>query len=419
MSRHPESAVRGLPHDIRERLDRLEKVFSVPRDSDRRGTDDGRIPIVEAYGEESSLAFQAHFGSPRSRSKAQSGFESGSGADSGARADGALDALFDVNDNSHCDNNKDEGANCSVPNLCSLLWGGPIQPTSADSFWTWSTRVFGAVTTAHGINRVFDDNNGVLRRVFWLVVFLGGFGMTWFYCEQAVASYLSKGVVTVLAQEQHDGELPQVTVCGGSPVRCSCEGLYDERVLNRSFAKILPFLCAQHLVFLDGDAAGAPDLVLDPVTGQRVSFTTNEQAGKMVDVEQTLARINAERSAGQLRLTTCGSGAYSTDWFVDRVLSSELRQVDLFLYAGYTDRDLLVRECKLVDHVLGSRTKGQQISCMDDNFWSPVWFDEERGACHTFNPCQGFPIGRSCEAGTKRYQLSRKGLRNDASMLTS
>ena len=48
---------------------------------------------------------------------------------------------------------KKGGFLASIPNPCTALWGGPIQPTSDDNLWTYSERFFGGVTTAHGINR--------------------------------------------------------------------------------------------------------------------------------------------------------------------------------------------------------------------------------------------------------------------------
>ena len=51
--------------------------------------------------------------------------------------------------------------------LCSFLWGGPCQATDQDNLWSWLARFFGGVSSAHGINRVFDDESGILRIVFW------------------------------------------------------------------------------------------------------------------------------------------------------------------------------------------------------------------------------------------------------------
>ena len=46
----------------------------------------------------------------------------------------------------------------------------------------------------------------------------------------SVFEYLDSGVITVLSDAPHTGEMPRVTVCASSAVRCSCEAFYDDEV---------------------------------------------------------------------------------------------------------------------------------------------------------------------------------------------
>ena len=285
-----------------------------------------------------------------------------------------------------------------------MLWGGPTQPTTEDNLWTFFERFFGGVTTAHGINRVFDDDIGIVRRIFWLALFAGGFYAAIYYGGSSVMEFLDSGVITVLSEADHTGELPRVTVCASSPVRCSCEAFYDEEVLAANFRKVAPYLCAEVIVYQDMTTEGtadevAPDLAgIDKVDGSRTAFTTYEKADAMIHRELTMARIKELKESGELLLSNCDGGKYTKQWFIDKVKAADLSYMDLIMYAGYTRRTQLVKECMVVDSQDGSATYGQKVSCMNDGFWSDGWVDENYGACHTFNPCQGVPVGAKCQA---------------------
>ena len=192
-----------------------------------------------------------------------------------------------------------------------------------------------------------------------------------------------------------------------SAVRCSCEAFYDEEVLANHFDKILPYLCFEFLVFRDMESDTAdplnrsPDLAgVDDITGNRESYTTCEKANLMVDREKTVANIARMRAAGTLAAKTsvCGTeNRYTMAWFKQQVKDSDLSYMDLIMYAGYTRRTQILKECMIVDSEVGSPTFGQKVSCMGDEWWSDMWVDENYGACHTFNPCTGFPVGTPCE----------------------
>lgn len=49
-----------------------------------------------------------------------------------------------------------------------------MMAVSDDNPWSFAERFFGGTTTAHGINRVFDDDAGIVRRIFWFCAFAGG-----------------------------------------------------------------------------------------------------------------------------------------------------------------------------------------------------------------------------------------------------
>ena len=59
-------------------------------------------------------------------------------------------------------------------NPVAFFWGGPMMAVSDDNPWSYFERFAGGTTTAHGINRVFDDDAGIVRRIFWFCAFVGG-----------------------------------------------------------------------------------------------------------------------------------------------------------------------------------------------------------------------------------------------------
>ena len=59
-------------------------------------------------------------------------------------------------------------------NPVAFFWGGPMMAVSDDNPWSYFERFAGGTTTAHGINRVFDDDSGIVRRIFWFCAFAGG-----------------------------------------------------------------------------------------------------------------------------------------------------------------------------------------------------------------------------------------------------
>ena len=282
-----------------------------------------------------------------------------------------------------------------------------MQVCSQDTPWTYSSKFFGGVSGAHAINRVFDEDSGVVRMFFWFALFCVGAYAAVYYSGSIVGEFLSKGVVTLLGTAGHDGEMPQVTICQSSAVRCSCEAFYESDVLTNHFDKIVPYLCIDMLVFKDKDLdaadplARSPDLAgVDEKTGERVSYTTYENANRMVDRTETIAHIEGMRTSGALaaKTTVCGTeNRYTKSWFTKQIKSSDLSYMDLIMYAGYTRRTQILKECMTVDSEDGSPTKGQKISCMGDEWWSDMWVDENYGACHTFNPCTGIPVGAACE----------------------
>ena len=106
---------------------------------------------------------------------------------------------------------------------CLSVWGGPVMPHECDTVWEWIGDFFGGYTTAHGINRVYDDNQGPLRRGFWCMIFLSSFYFLWLMMEKAVAAYLAAEVQVSLFSEEASTGFPMVSVCSYSPIRCRCE----------------------------------------------------------------------------------------------------------------------------------------------------------------------------------------------------
>ncbi len=82
---------------------------------------------------------------------------------------------------------------------------------------------FGGVTTAHGINQVFKEFDGPIRRLFWLGCFAGSFYALFFFIIGAITGFIEALTSTSVSTDSHNGELPSVTLCNLSPIRCGCE----------------------------------------------------------------------------------------------------------------------------------------------------------------------------------------------------
>ena len=290
---------------------------------------------------------------------------------------------------------------CNIPNPCTLLWGGPYQATYDDNLYTYFER-FTGYQGAGAINHFFDDG-GPIRKLFWFGIFISFGYLGAYYCIASIQQFLEKGVETSVGTTDHDGTIPEVSVCMSSPIRCTCEAFYDSAVLEANFAKIVPYLCKEVLVYLNKDsmdpANPPPDLKgIDPVSGERNAFTVYDNAAQMIDKANTLAKIAQLRAENKLVTSDCDSGSYTKDWFIkEKVAKGDLSYMDLIMYAGYTRRTQIVKECMVIDPAEESPTLGQKLSCMGPEWWSDMWVDDKYGACHTFNPCYGLPVGKECE----------------------
>mmetsp|Transcript_55218 Transcript_55218/g.112957 ORF Transcript_55218/g.112957 Transcript_55218/m.112957 type:complete len:921 (+) Transcript_55218:100-2862(+) len=274
------------------------------------------------------------------------------------------------------------GAKCG--DTCAKVWGGPTAPYEDDSIGSWLSNFFGGVTTAHGINRAFDEGNGLVRRVFWICLFFLSFIVLVFQLQSSFEDYFSAATTTNINSEDGDSMLPMITVCNLSPIRCGCEGFYDPEIRDNdeTLRRVLPFLCGSVLGYdesFTGDVDGS---------GKRVNIQILETARDRVDLTKTRNKMMAYTST-----LSCDNGPYTKRWFIDTVKSGVLTQHDLMKYAGYHDRGRIVRFCAVKDDLTG-----EKVSCMDDRFWSEPVFDDIFGACHTINPCHGFPVGQECEA---------------------
>uniref|UniRef100_A0A7S0EM62 Uncharacterized protein n=1 Tax=Hanusia phi TaxID=3032 RepID=A0A7S0EM62_9CRYP len=332
------------------------------------------------------------------------GPENGSHGQNGA-ADGHvskdLSDLFQLDgdgdgkdDNGKTANSKQTGSSLD---LCTNLWGGPIQPRSDQSLWAWMENFFGGVTTAHGINRVFDEDNGILRRLFWFGAFTASFYALFFFVIDSIMLFIEAKSDTSFGQDSHAGILPMMTVCNLSPIRCGCSGFYDPSLVNNQqlFPMILPFICSNAVVYSDAN-----------YNADSSSTATMEDSKKYVDVILTAQSMtNFSEKLG------CGLDGYTDTWFVNAVQSGILQYHELIKYAGYMDRSKLLRKCMAIDADPTSKTSGKKVSCMDDSWWGPPKIDENYGACHTFNPCQGFPVGDGCTSDADCEHMYDKSLK--------
>lgn len=74
---------------------------------------------------------------------------------------------------------KRRGIGDKMAGACDAMWGGPVAPREDDTVLSWFGNFCGGVTTAHGINRVFDEGQGPVRRGFWIVFCLASFVVLW------------------------------------------------------------------------------------------------------------------------------------------------------------------------------------------------------------------------------------------------
>jgi hypothetical protein len=249
---------------------------------------------------------------------------------------------------------------------------------------------FGGVTTAHGINQVFKEFNGPVRRLFWLCAFAACFYFLFFLIIDTIIGFLTAATATLSATASHAGDLPMLTVCNLSPIRCGCEAFYDPAVLadDALLAAVLPFVCAPLVAF----KAGEPWDRLDASGGVSASAPL-EDAAAHVDLAATRARMAAFNAS-----FTCDSGGDTAAGLVARLRAGTATLRDVHAYAGYAVRDVLVRGCVVTDGDPASPTLGRRVSCLGPEWWGNATFDPRHGACHPFNPCLGFPVGARCAA---------------------
>lgn len=115
------------------------------------------------------------------------------------------------------------GIGDKIAGACDAMWGGPVAPRENDTIISWFSNFCGGVTTAHGINRVFDEGQGPVRRIFWILFFLASFIVLWFLVNSAIVQYMQADVATSIYTEDGSSIMPMVTVCNSSPLRCGCE----------------------------------------------------------------------------------------------------------------------------------------------------------------------------------------------------
>jgi hypothetical protein len=59
--------------------------------------------------------------------------------------------------------------------------------------------------------------------------------------------------------------------------------------------------------------------------------------------------------------------AFDKEWIVERILSGNLKRMDLFLYAGHKTRADLVKECKVINSDVSEEASyARAVSCEDD-----------------------------------------------------
>jgi len=269
------------------------------------------------------------------------------------------------------------------PGCCGFvlkkMWGGPVIPRRSDTVGSWVENFFGGVTTAHGINRVFDGDSGMCRKFFWMALFLTGLGILGWSLTGTFQAYLDAETATSITFRDGSSDLPMVSVCNRSPIRCGCEAFYDPSVPLES---ALPFLCAEAIAYKEAYSGNVDK------NGDATGYDTLENAAAVIDMTKT-----EELRLAYAKKLGCDNGETTKAVVVQAAKDKKLTTQMLLDYAAFHDRSKIVRYCKTSDVATGLGT-----TCMGDEYWSEPWYSAENGACHTFNPCHGIPIGDKCES---------------------
>eukprot|EP00961_Rhodomonas_salina_P203501 2745997-Rhodomonas_salina.1 len=276
----------------------------------------------------------------------------------------------------------------------SWVWGGPITPRSDQSVVSWAASFFSTVWTGHGLNQAFHRESGRGRVCFWVLFFCAALAALVWGLLSIFSDFFENSTTIVTSRRLGVEMLPMITVCADNSFRCTCDAFYSDEAREQHFHKVLPYICSS-LVVLNHDRFPNVDAFLD-----FRNFTTLEEAATYVDVHLTkLKMVNFSKAQ------SCDNGMNTRDWFLGRLRNSipqdlngtaapinntEVSFDEMLRYAGYHEREQLVRRCETVDF------SGRQTSCMSDRYWSQPIMDPERGVCHTLNPCSGIPVGEFC-----------------------
>mmetsp|Transcript_30496 Transcript_30496/g.81357 ORF Transcript_30496/g.81357 Transcript_30496/m.81357 type:complete len:775 (+) Transcript_30496:410-2734(+) len=265
--------------------------------------------------------------------------------------------------------------------------------------WSFTENFFEGVTTAHGINQCWKPSNGVIRRIFWAACFGLAFWGLFFFIIDAVTQYIGAFFSTTTTTDTHDNLLPMITMCNLSPIRCGCTAFYDDAILadDTLVQKVLPFLCSSVLVFQGTQWNPQDSYIL-------------ENTYQYVDLGKTKQMMKAfKTTSGVLDCDVTGTD-YTAVNIVARLKSKNISYAELYQYAGWSNRDRMIRGCMAIDTDSTSATVGSKVSCMGGAWWGPTFLDTEYGACQTFNPCHGFPVGGACITDNDCKHTSDKSL---------
>ena len=182
---------------------------------------------------------------------------------------------------------------------------------------------FGSETTSHGINQVFAENNGPIRRIAWFVAYiLSTFGV-YYLVADIMRAYVEAFTATSIEVRQHDGLMPMVTICSQSPIRCGCEAFYHPDVLSNTTlaAAFFPYICA-------------------PLISYTGAATADAAAAPAVDAAATIRNMAVFSGA-----IDCDRDGHTAAALVRRARDGALTLQDLYAYAGQR----LAHQCLLTD----------------------------------------------------------------------
>eukprot|EP00960_Hanusia_phi_P038449 753432-Hanusia_phi.AAC.2 len=252
---------------------------------------------------------------------------------------------------------------------------------------------FGGVTTAHGINRVFDEDNGILRRLFWFGAFTASFYALFFFVIDSIMLFIEAKSDTSFGQDSHAGRIvPPVLM---TSIAFEAAIAYIQTIADSAYDD-----CLQ----LEPDSMWMLWLLRPEFGKQPAAFS---------HATLSFTRKLCINALQQKHDESNSDANYNADSSSTATMEDSKKYVDVILTA---------QSMTNFSEKLGCGLDGYTDTC----WWGPPKIDENYGACHTFNPyeyvltennvtrscsCQGFPVGDGCTSDADCEHMYDKSLK--------